>query len=147
MGFYWYALFPVVCNLWGYMPGKLGMGEDVPKGVILEWASWCRHPEYAFGRLDGAREQAASFRSPLLALSFSDDPYAPAPSVDALLGQFSATQPVHRHLTPAEVGLERIGHFGFFARATASCGRSSTSGSRRGCGAERDPTMPPDRGG
>lgn len=117
MGFYWYALFPLVCALWGYMPGKLGLGEDVPKGVILEWASWCRHPNYAFGRLEGAREQAASFRSPVLALSFSDDPYAPSPSVAALLGQLSATEPVHRHLAPAEVGLERIGHFGFFRKS------------------------------
>lgn len=116
MAFYWYALFPAICALWGYMPGRLGLGEDVPKGVILEWARWCRHPEYAFGYLDDAKAQAASFRAPVLALSFSDDPYAPGPSVDALLGYFRGTRPVHRPLAPAEVGLDRIGHFGFFRK-------------------------------
>ncbi len=117
--FFWHLLFPIVSRFWGYFPGRLGIGEDLPKGVALEWARWGRHPLYAFGHIGDAKDIAARFSAPLLALSFSDDTYAPKRSVDAFLGLFSAASVDHRHLRPDEVGLPAIGHFGFFQRRNA----------------------------
>ena len=55
------------------------------------------------------------------AYSFSDDHFAPRPAVDALLGFYrGATAVAHRHVTPAELGLRRIGHFGFFRESCSA---------------------------
>ena len=56
----------------------------------------------------------ARFRGPLLAYSFSDDAYAPTPAVESLLDAYSGADITHRHLTPADLGVSEIGHFGFF---------------------------------
>ncbi len=114
MFFYWHFLFPLVTRLVGHLPGRLGIGEDLPRGVALDWARWCRHPEYAFAHLDGAVDRAASFQAPLLALSFADDPYAPRRAVEALVERFTTAEVEHRHLEPRATGQKRIGHFGFF---------------------------------
>jgi predicted alpha/beta hydrolase len=39
-------LLPITSKIWGYVPAKLGLGEDLPKGVTLEWAKWCKTPNY-----------------------------------------------------------------------------------------------------
>ena len=43
---------PGVTRLHGYFPSsRFGFGEDLPKGVAIEWASWCRNPTYLVGAL------------------------------------------------------------------------------------------------
>ena len=37
---------------------------DLPAGVALEWASWCRDPDYVVGALS-AQTDYARFRAPL----------------------------------------------------------------------------------
>jgi hypothetical protein len=32
----------------GYAPGRLGIGEDLPKGVFLEWTKWVNNKRYLF---------------------------------------------------------------------------------------------------
>ena len=32
----------------GYAPGWAGIGEDLPKGVFLQWAEWVSSPRYLF---------------------------------------------------------------------------------------------------
>lgn len=106
----WKVGMPGLTHAFGYFPGRrLGFGEDLPKGVALEWALWCRRPEY-IGDWDGH----AALRVPLLAWSFDDDGYAPRAAVDALLTRYSAATIDRRHVAPPEVGVKRIEHFGFF---------------------------------
>jgi predicted alpha/beta hydrolase len=107
----WYAV-PVVTRLFGYLPGALGTKEDLPAGVAREWARWGRSPGYLFD--DGLLDGFARFRAPLLAYSFSDDDYAPEPAVESLLDAYSGADITHRRLTPADLGVVEIGHFGFF---------------------------------
>jgi predicted alpha/beta hydrolase len=38
---------PIV-RLLGYAPGRLGIGEDLPRDVFLEWTSWVTKPRYFF---------------------------------------------------------------------------------------------------
>ena len=114
MALNWYLLIPGVARSVGYVPGWLGIGEDLPAGVAREWAAWGRRPRYL---LDGFPERAARFArycGPWRAYSISDDPYAPRAAVEALLAFYTRARVEHVHLTPAELGVEAIGHFGFF---------------------------------
>ena len=105
---------PAVAKLLGYFPGsRLGFGEDLPAGVALEWASWCRHPRYLVGAL-GVEEAYARFSSPLRAYAISDDPFAPLRAVEALAALYPNSRWETRKLAPPELGVESIGHFGFF---------------------------------
>ena len=105
---------PGVARLRGYFPGsRLGFGEDLPAGVAIEWASWCRHPRYLVGAL-GVEDAYARFRAPLRAYAFSDDPFAPLPAVQALMDLYPNAKPDIRKVEPRALGVPGIGHFGFF---------------------------------
>jgi predicted alpha/beta hydrolase len=106
----WHVVMPGVTRALGYFPGRrLGLGEDLPGGVALEWARWCRSPGYL-----GDWSGHAAVRAPILAIGFSDDDYAPPAAVDALHREYNGATVEHRTVTPVELGLPRIGHFGIF---------------------------------
>lgn len=112
IGLTWMAI-PVVTRVFGYLPGAFGTKEDLPGGVAREWARWGRRRTY----LMESEERRAGFqrvRTPLLAYSFSDDDYAPRPAVEGLLDFYSEADIFHRHIRPRDVGVDAIGHFGFF---------------------------------
>jgi predicted alpha/beta hydrolase len=105
---------PAVTKLLGYFPAsRLGFGEDLPAGVAIEWASWCRHPRYLVGAL-GVDAAYARLRSPLRAYAISDDSFAPLRAVDALGALYPNSQWETRKVAPRELGVKSIGHFGFF---------------------------------
>jgi len=107
-------LLPGLATLHGYFPGsRFGFGEDLPRGVAIEWASWCRNPTYLVGAL-GVEDAYARFAAPLRAYAFSDDPFGPLPAVKKLLELYPASRSEVRHLKPADLGVKSIGHFGFF---------------------------------
>lgn len=116
-GWMWLAthvVLPTTSRLLGYFPSSLlGFGEDLPAGVAIEWASWCRNPQYVVGAL-GAHEGYAKFTAPLRAYAVADDRLAPARAVEALLSLYPGARSEIRHVAPADVGAARIGHFGFF---------------------------------
>lgn len=111
MALRWYSV-PVITRLFRYLPGAFGTKEDLPAGVAREWARWGRRPGYLVR--EGLDAGFARFRGPLFAYSFSDDAYAPRPAVESLLDAYTGADITHRHLTPKEVGVPEIGHFGFF---------------------------------
>lgn len=109
----WYGLVPGVTRAVGYLPGALGIGEDLPPGVALEWAAWCRTPGYLVGGPGSSRlARYERMTAPVLAFSFDDDPYAPPAAVDALLALYRRAPVDRRAVARADVG--PIGHFGFF---------------------------------
>jgi predicted alpha/beta hydrolase len=110
----WYVGIPVASRLFGYVPGWLGIKEDLPAGVAREWAEWCRRPGFLFEGHDERRYGFESFDRPFLAYSFEDDDYAPRAAVESLLDAYREARVDHRHVTPREVGAPAIGHFGFF---------------------------------
>lgn len=114
IAFTMFVLLPVAARLLGHVPGWMGTGEDLPRGVAEEWARWCRHPDYLLRESGAARREGfAAVRAPIRAYSFSDDGYAPRSAVDALLSLYAGAPREHLHLTPADVG-RPVGHFGFF---------------------------------
>jgi len=110
----WKALIPGLTRMFGYLPGKAGLGEDLPRRVAEEWASWCSHPDYLVSEHPFARTRFARFDRPTLFYSFTDDTFAPEAAVDALIARLASAELSHRRLHPRELGAEVIGHFGFF---------------------------------
>ena len=111
----WFVLFPVLTPIFGYFPGKkLRMVGDLPKGVACQWRRWCLHPEYLLAEGDAWRREMAEFASPILRYSFSDDELITERAVDSLHSFYRGSRIERRHLSPAEVGEARVGHFGFF---------------------------------
>jgi predicted alpha/beta hydrolase len=114
--FLWFLAAPVATALCGYFPGrKLGMVGDLPRGVIEQWSRWCRDPEYAVGvEGESMRERYRQVRLPLLSLSFTDDEYMSERNVAVLHGFYENAGRDMRRIAPRELGVSRIGHFGFF---------------------------------
>jgi predicted alpha/beta hydrolase len=99
----------------GYMPGKAGLGMDLPKDAFLQWAGWVMNPRYLF---DDAKLEALQnfpkYQGALRALCMSDDPWATRPAVELLCSGFTSIKPEIVTVTPADAGVAKIGHMGFF---------------------------------
>lgn len=107
------VVLPSTSFICGYYPGRtLKLFYDLPKGVALEWALWCRSRN---GLLAHHSDKIIKdLPIPMLAYSFADDLIAPKKAADALLTRYTQTQLEWRHYAPSELGMNRIGHFGFF---------------------------------
>lgn len=113
VAFHVYLTLPVLSHIFGYMPwSRISSAEDLPKGVALTWAKWCRHPHYLLGDATLPRERYSQFHAPVLAYSFDDDNWGTRRSVDAMMQAYPNLE--RRHVIHAEVGIKEIGHFGYF---------------------------------
>jgi predicted alpha/beta hydrolase len=105
----------LVARVVGYMPGWAGVGEDLPKGVFLEWTRWVMSRRYFFD--DPTLPELENFpryHGALRAIGIDDDPWATPPAIDLLLAGFTGTQPERHQISPRALGVGAIGHFGFF---------------------------------
>jgi predicted alpha/beta hydrolase len=99
----------------GYTPGWTGIGEDLPKGVFLQWTGWVNSPRYMFDDTKlTALANFGKYKGAMRALCISDDPWATRPAVEMMCAGFTATKPEIITVTPKDVGVGKIGHFGFF---------------------------------
>lgn len=115
--FDWHVLLPTFAHAFGRVPRGLGLGDGLPKGVALEWARWCRHPDYILSEeTEARRAQLAKLAFPFLSYSFEDDSYGPKAAADWWAAQFVSAKVERRHLAPQDVGVDKLGHFGFFRR-------------------------------
>ena len=115
-------LTPVLCRLFGYMPGRrLGLGEDLPRGVMEQWSRWTRLPHYFYDdpAMD-ARQRAARVKLPLLVLAFDDDPWANPAAVGLLLAPLVNAAIDRQQIKAADAGVPAIGHMGFFRKRSAA---------------------------
>ncbi|HWL87750.1 MAG TPA: alpha/beta hydrolase [Polyangiaceae bacterium] len=114
--FLWHVAAPVLVSAFGYFPGKrFRLVGDLPRGVMNQWRRWCLHPEYLVG-VEGeeARRRYASCTVPVTSISFTDDEMMSARSIEVMHGFYPSCEMLR--IAPADVGLSRIGHFGFFRR-------------------------------
>jgi predicted alpha/beta hydrolase len=116
----WFAvtvLIPLFSRLFGFFPwSKLMSGEDLPKGVALEWARWARSRNYLLDDRALPLERYESFEAPILAYSIDDDGWGGPKAVDEMMRAYSNV--TRRHLVPADFGLDRLGHMGFFRKGS-----------------------------
>lgn len=111
----WHFIAPIVTPLLGYFPGRrLGIVGDLPRGVIEQWRRWCLHPQYALGEGEQMRIRYSAVHTPIVSLSFTDDEMMSQRSTEALLGFYGSAPKVSRRIAPEQLGVKRIGHFGFF---------------------------------
>jgi predicted alpha/beta hydrolase len=125
MLFLWHALMPAITRLFGYFPGKrLRLLEDLPKGVALEWANRLK-PDFWWdlkgadgrpdtGRIENLLGRFEAIRAAVLAVRFTDDPFATDRATNRILNLFANASPTRMVLSPSDAGGHAIGHFGFF---------------------------------
>jgi predicted alpha/beta hydrolase len=112
----WWVQIPLLTRLLGYYPGRrLGLGMDLPAGVARQWARWGRDPKYLAGR-HPARTLAsyAEIDQPMLSVWIADDEVAPREAHDAMVDLYENADHHRFTLDPRDLGLKKIGHFGFF---------------------------------
>lgn len=111
----WHILFPILINLFGYMPSKRISGmENLPKNVAKQWSSWGRKPNYLF---DEVSEQDLFYKNisvKAIAISIENDFYAPKDAVDFFTEKYENAEIKKLHLRPTEYNTKAIGHFGVF---------------------------------
>ncbi|WP_425864541.1 alpha/beta fold hydrolase [Arthrobacter sp. TWP1-1] len=109
---------PLTGRVLGYVPGsKLGLGEDIPAGAMLEWSRWSRKPGYFFDDPSmNAAHRASQVTGPVLSIGFSDDPWATPQQIEAITDHLTAAAVERRTYSPADFGVAAIGHMGFFRR-------------------------------
>jgi len=116
-GLLWHLAVPAVVKALGYFPAKRwSLGEDLPRGVALDWACFATHEDYLVDR--GGRPLREGFdamRAPVLAFSFRDDHRAPAENIEALHANFVRARVEYCHVDPTDYDAEAIGHMGFFS--------------------------------
>lgn len=117
MWFNWRILIPAMTASFGYLPARrFGIMEDLPRKAAREWAAWCLSPNHLFDHKHDAEASFASLKKPMVSYSFSDDGYAPKGAVDFLLRKYLGCEIKDKHFTPDQLGVKKIGHFGFFKK-------------------------------
>jgi predicted alpha/beta hydrolase len=120
----WHIVMPGITRLFGYFPAsRLGLGEDVPLGIALQWAAR-RSPTLRSAQEGALHERTrilldrcAALRRPTLVVHVADDAFATRAGARRLLSHYPGLHPVeHIAFSPADAGVHRIGHFGFFRR-------------------------------
>lgn len=113
----WYLLIPGLSKMFGYFPAaRLGLFENLPKNIALQWMRWARNKAYAFQEIQKEKTSFEKLSQRCLALSFADDPYAPEPAAKDLLSFYNSLNTQHQHLHPEDIAMDSIGHFGFFKK-------------------------------
>jgi predicted alpha/beta hydrolase len=109
-------LGPLVVRAYGYLPGRVLGGEDLPKRAFLEWRRWCMSPGFLFD--DQPFPETANFArltAPIRFGQVEDDVWGTPTAVAAIAARF--THSIDRSIWPvrlADSGAKRIGHHGFF---------------------------------
>lgn len=117
MALMWHAVLPAVTGLVGYFPARaLRLGEDLPRGVALQWARrpW-RDPW-------DMQSFASGYNRPLppVHLVAADDDLFATPAALARVAQrLSATECCTHTLVAGRDGPARIGHFNLFRSTCA----------------------------
>jgi len=113
------VMLPLLSRVFGYYPwSRFAAGEDIPKGVALEWARWCRSRNYLLDDRSLPLDRYRAFEAPILAYSIDDDDWGTSRAVDDMMRAYSNV--TRRHIVPAEFGLDRLGHTGYFRRTSTA---------------------------
>ena len=111
------VMIPVLVRIFGYFPwSRFAAGEDLPGGIALEWARWCRKRDYLLGDPTLPLERYDRFDAPVLAYSIDDDDWGTPRAVDDMMRAYARV--TRRHLVPADYGLDKLGHMGFFRQGS-----------------------------
>ncbi|MEM7035931.1 MAG: alpha/beta fold hydrolase [Bacteroidota bacterium] len=112
------VLYPVIPRLFGYFPNKLfKLGENLPKGVALEWGRWGRNKLGMAGVVGEKMQRFSEIKAPISAVSFDQDFFAGPENVKAMQKVYTGAPFTYRHFSRADNGGRSVGHFCFFKSA------------------------------
>lgn len=109
---------PTIASSLGYMPSrKLGLGEDLPTNVLIEWASWTKLSGFLYDDPTlGAGRLMPRIDADVLCVAATDDLWA-TPEQAAKLGTMLTNARVtNQFYSPADLGISSLGHHGIFHR-------------------------------
>ena len=115
----WYLVFPVVMSVQfgDFFKSRFLGPTPVPKNAVKQWLRWARSREYLFTPEHGIDTQGYhNIDTDILALTISDDWYAPSQARDGLLKHYPKCKQTILNITPASIGVKKIGHFGLFKK-------------------------------
>lgn len=113
----WHVLGPLAVKLKGYLAwSAVGMGEDLPRDLFVQWRRWCQWPHYFFDdpALPGLAAEFARVLIPIRAVNSTDDKWASPASRDAFMQAYcnALVEPVT--IDPRALGIGAVGHIGYF---------------------------------
>lgn len=116
--YFWFVLVPIATRLFGYFPGRrLRKVGDLPAGVVMQWRKWCLSPRYSVSAEgEAVRQRYANARFPVHALSITDDELMTLRGTHSLVDLYENAPRAVERLSPADIGVPRLGHFGPFRR-------------------------------
>ena len=110
---------PACVRLLGRLPGwAIGGGEDLPAAAARDWSRWGMTPGY-FTSDPAVDITAHRWTGTAHLWAISDDKvFGPRNTVEALRAAFAQAPGVAelRHVSPGDLGVRKIGHFGPFRR-------------------------------
>lgn len=118
MPFLWYIYIPFTTTLCGYGSAKkIKQGENLPKGVALQWRNWCINKNYWDSDFNKETNKSSfqNLTGSLKSILFLDDKIISQKANGKLLQYYSNASIEESIISPNEVGLDSIGHFGFFS--------------------------------
>ena len=108
---------PLGARLKGYAPtAALGLGENLPTRVGVQWGQWCAAGGYATNAVKGRPQQDfhGDIRIPITVFHATDDDIANPTTVADLMRTFPAARKQVHQISPREHGLKSIGHIDWF---------------------------------
>lgn len=120
--YFWFVLVPFATRVFGYFPGrKLKKVGDLPAGVVMQWRKWCLSPRYSVSAEgEAVRRRYANARFPVHALSITDDELMTLRGTHSLVDLYENAPRAVERVSPADLGVRRLGHFGAFRSEHAS---------------------------
>lgn len=122
--FLWYVAAPILTTVYGYAPmKKIGWGENLPTGILMEWRSWCTN-KYYFRALLRKRLQTDSFENfkvPINVVYCADDYIANDFTATAFMQFYPAAPKFIQKLMTTEFTQEEVGHTGIFRKKFSHC--------------------------
>ncbi|WP_455270716.1 alpha/beta hydrolase family protein [Rhizobium herbae] len=119
----WHVVMPLLTAVCGYFPGRaLGWLEDLPAGIARDWSFRRARMELAHPRKDrpDVLQRFAAVTADILAIGVADDDIGTPQAIRRALEYYENASPVEVALSPADFGLDRIGHFSLFHKRHAA---------------------------
>lgn len=119
----WHLVMPALTAFFGYFPGeRLGWLEDLPAGVANEWSFRRSRMELSYPKRErrSILNSFAAVTAPILAITAADDELATTAAVRRGLRYYRHAPATEVVLSPADLGVNHIGHFDLFHARHAS---------------------------
>jgi len=120
-------IFKLIAKALGYFPGrKVGIGGTEARQLVSDWARIVRKGRYdMINPATDYESHLRVLRIPVLAVSFSDDGFAPERPVDRLCQKMPNACLTRWHFAPANFDCQKLGHFWWINQSESLADRIS----------------------